>query len=194
MTDRGRDQDMQLLHGRKGLMVLAVLLLAVAACGETADDGSGAAEGEETSAGGSAQAAMDAFTACMRDQGIDMQDQDVADGGGGFIIDGGGADDATMQAAMDACGGHLDDVVGDFQAGQDLDPEEQERIEESAMAFAQCMRDHGVDWPDPDVDGGGMQMGGGPGGDIDMSDAAVQSALQTCQDESGLEIQTRGSN
>jgi hypothetical protein len=47
-----------------------------------------------------------------------------------------------------------------------------------AQVYAQCMRDHGVDMSDPDPATGLPQFGDA----VDTSSAAVQSALEACQD------------
>jgi hypothetical protein len=49
------------------------------------------------------------------------------------------------------------------------------------VAFAQCMRDHGLaDFPDPSSSGE-MQINSGPGSDLDPSSAAFQSAQTACK-------------
>jgi hypothetical protein len=57
--------------------------------------------------------------------------------------------------------------------------------QEARLAFAQCMRDNGVDMEDPtfDADGNVQQGGGfGPGSGIDFGDEAAQAALEACGD------------
>lgn len=51
--------------------------------------------------------------------------------------------------------------------------------EEQGLAFVDCMREQGVDLPDPE-EGGGTQLGG-PRGEIDTEDPAVQAALEECE-------------
>ena len=48
---------------------------------------------------------------------------------------------------------------------------------EKAVKFAQCMRAHGVDMPDPEPGGGGRIRLGGPGTDP----AKTQAALEACR-------------
>lgn len=56
--------------------------------------------------------------------------------------------------------------------------------QEARLAFAQCMRDNGVDMDDPTFDADGNVQGGGFGPDsgIDFSDEATQAALEACGD------------
>jgi hypothetical protein len=56
--------------------------------------------------------------------------------------------------------------------------------QEARLAFAQCMRDNGVDMEDPTFDADGNVQGGGFGPDsgIDFGDEATQAALEACGD------------
>jgi hypothetical protein len=53
------------------------------------------------------------------------------------------------------------------------------------LAFAACMRQHGVkDFPDPQRGSGGgvsLQIKGGPGGDLNPTSSVFQAAQQACQ-------------
>ena len=54
------------------------------------------------------------------------------------------------------------------------------------LAFSACMREHGVDYPDPDVSGGGISIEiGGPdaAGGIDPSSEKFQAAQEACAAE-----------
>ena len=142
------------------------------------------------------------FAKCMREHGVDMPDPQTGGGpggGGGFIMVGPAesaavAGDATggtkvdgeglpeeFKAADEACRHILDDLIQD--GGPPMDAEAQDR----ALKFAQCMREHGVDMPDPDFSGGGggfsIQIGGGPDGDgggIDPGSQTFQDAQKAC--------------
>jgi hypothetical protein len=54
----------------------------------------------------------------------------------------------------------------------------------TALAFSQCMRDHGItDFPDPQTTGDGhigVQINGGPSSTLDPSSSAFQAAQQAC--------------
>jgi hypothetical protein len=163
------------------------LALALAACGGSPDgDRVASLSGEEASGttNGAAkepgkdpqQAALD-FAKCMREHGVDMPDPEVDDkgrirvriGAGGA---GGGArpDPRKLEAAQKACGGLMGGGDGDRQ----LDPAERDAM----VAFARCMREHGIDMPDPTGDGLLMRRDGDDG--PDPSSARFREAEQAC--------------
>ena len=56
-------------------------------------------------------------------------------------------------------------------------------MQETMLEFAACMREHGVDMPDPDFSGGGarMQFRAGAGG-VDPESPTFQKAQEACQE------------
>lgn len=187
---------------------VAVLLLALglvaSACGGSADADEGIATLEsddsmvdeealgEPAAEIDTEEAMMTLAACLRDQGLDIEDPTVdADGNvqfGGFR---GGAGDGeppadrdTMRAAMDACQDELGDVVLGFGGGG-FDATE---LEDTLVEYAACMRDNGYDMDDPDFSGLGPGAGGEPGagggggpfGLIDQDDPDFIAANEVC--------------
>jgi hypothetical protein len=141
------------------------------------------------------QEAMLAFAQCMRDHGVDMPDPEFDDNGrgvGGAIRVGGdeGLDEDDFEAAQQACEDLVEDVQGSF--GMD-DPEQRAKMQEQMLAFSQCMRDHGIDMPDPQFnEDGGATIQGGPGGAIDPDDPDFQAAEEACRgDMPGFRTQTR---
>jgi len=190
-----------------------VLALVTAACGSGSGEGVASLDDTATTttttpeqAAATMEEAMLAFTECLREHGLDVEDPDF-NGQGGFGImiprgegDIGGPDEET-RAAMEACQPLMEGVRSQFQ---DFDPTE---IEDQLYAFAECMRGQGIDWPDPDLTafapgggangpgsgdaaqpGAGSVVAGGPfgNGDVDMTDPAVQSALESCQTDLGF--------
>jgi hypothetical protein len=128
------------------------------------------------------QEAFLAFAQCMRDHGIDMPDPEISDEGGGKFSVGFSAEGRPdsinkeeMQAAEEACRPLLENAVG--EGGRpELSPEDEEKL----LDFAQCMREHGIDMPDPGEGGMVFNMGG-PGEDqIDPED--FEAAQEACQD------------
>jgi hypothetical protein len=114
------------------------------------------------------------FARCMRDHGIDLPDPGSGGVSGPITIGGNGPDAEKMQTAMEACNSILGDAFG---APAQIDPEMQDKM----LEFAKCMRDNGVDFPDPDFSGGGGRISvGGPGG-IDPSSKDFQAAQEACQ-------------
>jgi hypothetical protein len=138
------------------------------------------------------------FAQCMREHGVDMPDPTVGDNGqvsvqiggppGGANDPGQAPDPKELDAANKACQHYLED------ASKSFDPpsaEDQKKMQDSALAFAKCMRDHGIDMPDPQFsDGGGfsVSVGGGPSGSaptnngplIDFDSAEFKAANEAC--------------
>lgn len=98
------------------------------------------------------QEAILGFAACMRDNGIDFPDPQFGVGGG-FFGGGGGLPNVDFRSsefldAMESCESFLAALQ------PELDPEQQAEQVEQQVAFAQCMRERGLDFPDPDPVGG----------------------------------------
>ena len=183
-------------------MALAVLAIAtLAACSGAAANPSGVASlgsqspDPETSAEPQASADTEeaslAFAGCMREHGVDMPDPQVGSNGEFRVTVNGGPgslDMEEMQAAQEAC---QDLMPGPMGEPRELTAEEKDAM----LGFAQCMRDNGIDMPDPVFEGGGMvRIGGGPaaaGGEGDEGPAfdprseEFQAASQACRAEFG---------
>ena len=123
------------------------------------------------------QAALD-FARCMREHGVDMPDPEVDEQGriqvriGAGGPGGGGArpDPKKLEAARKACGGLMGGGDGDRQ----IDPADRDAM----VAFARCMREHGIDMPDPTGDGLLMRRDGEDG--PDPGSETFQEAQQAC--------------
>jgi hypothetical protein len=99
-------------------------------------------------------------------------------------------DQEEFEAAMAECERFLEAVRSEIAA----DPELQAEMQEQMLEFTECMRDHGIDMPDPQFSDDGdfsVQFGGpddaGPsndaGGPADISpadDAEFQAAAEEC--------------
>jgi hypothetical protein len=120
-----------------------------------------------------------AFTACLRDEGLNVDDPGV-DAEGNLVpptphgIAAETFDMGAVHSAFAVCQGFLEGVTFGLSA-KDLTGREDE-----LLAFAVCMRDNGYDMPDPDFSDNG-HTGAGPFGDaIDADDSAFQTAAQSC--------------
>ena len=155
-------------------MVLLVFAgLALAACG-----------GEEPASSTSGDQARDAglkFARCMREQGVDMPDPQAGEDGGLIVRgSGGGAGDAQepsarMRKADAACRKYLKDVKP-----PKLSAEQERKLREQALEHARCMREQGIDFPDPQFGSNGeasVQIGEGG---VDMDSPAFRSAQEKC--------------
>ena len=177
-----------LMSHRFVLPLLLAFGVVAAACGGAATD-TGVVSLDIDSVGTQAEnddrSAVDeesvlAFTACLRDEGLVIDDPGVDDDGNLVLptphaVVGQTLDPATVHAAFDACSGLLEGVVSEFEM-EDLSQREDE-----LLAFAVCMRENGYDMPDPDFSDNG-HGGDGPFGDaIDADDPAFQTAAQSCE-------------
>ena len=133
------------------------------------------------------QDAMLAWAECMRDKGVEVTDP-VFDASGAFI--GGLAFEGTkdagpkdakgegFQAASEACS----DFLIAFKPV--ADPALEAEQTEAALRFAVCMRQQGLDWPDPAPDGTKFADS-----DIktDRKSAEFQAAYEVCDAELAVE-------
>ena len=128
-----------------------------------------------------------AFAACLRDEGIDIEDPTI-DADGNLRPprprDIGQEDREMVRSAMDTCSEHLENVAFG------LDAVDRSEREDQLFEYAACMRENGYDMPDPNFSafgrpgegagtGGG---GGGPFGEIDLNDPTFQVAQEACAD------------
>lgn len=152
--------------------------LLVAGCG---DDDAGVAAGTSPQAENGMDSPGDAalaYAQCMREEGIvDFPDPQVSEGQVGLDLGDIDPDDPAVRDAQEACRSLLDQG-GTFDAG---DEDRQADMQTRFLAFAQCMRDNGIDFPDPEFDGG--QVLAPPSDGYDPQSAEFKSALSTCQVE-----------
>jgi hypothetical protein len=157
-------------------------------------DGTGAASGTGNSKEPDTEQAMLDFAKCMREHGVDMPDPTFGRDGGGFNVSikgpADGGDPASLDAAQVACQSYLDKVKSDAPP---MDPAQIEEQKQKLLDFAQCMRDHGIDYPDPQIStsGGALQVKI-DGGGADPNSPAFQDANDTCSKQVGLDLPKAG--
>jgi hypothetical protein len=170
------------------LVTTLTLVPAVAACGDGGNNSGGVASlsgankaTTTTSAGPAskqeAQKAALAFARCMRQHGIDMPDPQFS---GNKITQGfnagpgsKGPSDPKFKAAEQACNKYLPN------GGQPTKPNPQQQ--QQLLAFARCMRQHGIDMPDPDPNGGIVIERSGRNAPEPEDDPKFKAAQQACQ-------------
>ncbi len=169
------------------LLLLVIMVISVVGCGGAAAAPSGVVtlETDDASARGSEapspsvdpEEAFLAFARCMRENGIDMPDP--GSGTQGTIRIGGedGVDPEQFEAANEACREHLAGVAP--QEGPQLSDEQRDAM----LAFARCMREQGIDMPDPDENGAIVVPMGGEA--PDMNDGAFRAAEAACREHLG---------
>lgn len=123
------------------------------------------------------------FAQCMRDEGVDNWPDPAtnADGsiditGGGAVGPGGGVAFASdeVQAAIPVCGPIIAGASFLPNSGQGMTTETQDQL----LAFAQCLRDEGVDVSDPDLSDGAAGL---LDWEFDPEDPANSDAIEGCQ-------------
>ncbi len=153
--------------------VAVVVIVLLTACGGSSganeipsagNDGGG--QSTSTEQAPSAQA----YTDCLRDEGVEMSDPDPETGLPQFG-DSVNTESADVQAGLDACQDLLPAGIRGDGEDQELGP---------YLAYAACMRANGFpDFPDPQPGPNGMFAGSG----LDRSDPAFLQANDLCGDE-----------
>ncbi|WP_063780894.1 hypothetical protein [Nonomuraea sp. SBT364] len=159
-------------------LLAAALTALVAGCGSQPPS-TGVASVSATSAAPSAAASPTGtadpeeqarkYARCMRENGVDMPDPEP---GGAFrVMTKVEAGTETFKKAMEACR-----ELAPFKDRGELTPEDEEKM----RAFARCMRENGVDMPDPEP-GGGLRVKSD--GRVDPDDPAFKAAMDTCRSQ-----------
>lgn len=167
------------------MLAVGTCALVLAACGggdAASSSGEGASGGGSSGTRGGAeqdqvsqrQEAALKFARCMREQGIDFPDPVVTEGGL-TRIEGprGDPNDPAIRRAEEKCRPIL------AEGGPAPTEEERREADENLLRFARCMRERGIDLPDPQD--GAMMIG--PDVGIDPDDPAFQRAQKACRDE-----------
>lgn len=174
-------------------ILLAAVAVMAAACG-SGSESDGVASLDDTAAPAADAApeqpemtgeeAMFALAECLREQGFEVADPEIADDGRPRmrslfrdLMEAGRIDREQVDAAMEACREYADLITTEFA------PEDRSVIEDQMYEYAACMRENGYDMPDPTFDREpGQGQGGGPFGSLDRDDPAFQAAQEACRD------------
>lgn len=176
-------------RGLTALVLLLVVAVLIAACGSSAS-GTGTSTSAAGAAGGGGgngstadntaryQARLN-LAKCVRAHGLNVPDPTPGGGGGG-----GGTfralqqySQAQVNAAMQACKQYTAQAFPRLN----LSPAQQAQFRQAFVKYAECMRSHGVNIPDPTT-----TTGGGFGlrqalGSVDRNSPAFQTAQKACQ-------------
>jgi hypothetical protein len=148
--------------------LLAAAALGLVACG--GDDGADPAADQ--------QKVHDAelkFAQCMRDNGVNFPDPNSEGRNDIKVGPGSGIDERDFEAAQKACEKYQKAIPR-----PELTEADQEEFKKNALANARCMREHGIDFPDPEFTAeGGARIK--LGGKIDPEDADFKAAEEACQ-------------
>jgi hypothetical protein len=146
--------------------------LALAACGGSA---SGSAAKQEKQR----EQDLVKFAKCMREHGVNVSTP--AGGPGAIRITGTGtpSNPNSLEAAMNACKRYQPSA-----GKENISPAERAALQDASLKFAQCMRSHGVNVPNPTTSSGrlgfSIRAQAGPGG-VNPSSPSFQAAQKACQ-------------
>ena len=156
------------------LAVALVAGLALAGCGAGERATASSEEREQQ-----AEDAMLAYTKCMREQGVDIRDPEPGERGLKMVAPPQGVSPEEMREAEEACRKHLEAIEP-----PELSDEQRQELEEAALAHARCMREHGIDMPDPTFgDDGRIQQMVDRASGVDPEDPDFREAEEACRDE-----------
>lgn len=174
-------------------LVIAAVLIAAACGGDDADSGVASIDDVVTTAPAEADATQPleetdsdedsvlAFAACMRDRNIDFPDPVVdAEGNVGFDLEALGGlaqlDENELESAFEDCVSLLAGVSFGFERIFETE------FQDEVVIFAGCMRENGIDMPDPDFAGilEGRQLF--PGWEPELDDPDFEAAFEACEE------------
>ena len=153
---------------------LTIVASSFGGCGDTASDGKDgdtARPGAAQTTQADPQTAQLKFARCMRQHGVDVSDPGSAGGNSDFNAGAGGA---SVQQAQQACAKFLRGAAPTGAQSSGADTGQQQAL----LAFARCMRRHGVDFPDPTTSNGVTQLS--PGNNVNPNDPRVRQAQDAC--------------
>ena len=152
-----------------------MVAISLAACGSSSSTTSTAA-----SASTQFQARLN-LAKCFRAHGINVPDPTsgggVAGGGGGLFRSLQNYPQAQITAARQACQQYFAQAFPRLN----LSPAQQAQFRAQLVKFAQCMRSHGINMPDPTANGGGGFGFRQAFRSIDRNSPAFQTAAKACQ-------------
>jgi hypothetical protein len=158
-------------------MKIVSLLVAVAAtaslvgCGADKDPASSDAPTREAA---NRKAALD-YARCMRDNGVDMPDPQFSGGRVTQRMEKPSNPD-QMRKAEAACAKYRESIKA-----PEISDSEKAEFKQAALANARCMREHGIDFPDPTFDANGGAQVRIKGKGLNPDSPKFQAAQKACQ-------------
>jgi hypothetical protein len=156
-------------------VTLLTVALAVSACGSSGGSSSSSA----TTSGTQFQARLN-LAKCFRSHGINVPDPSTGGGpagGGGIFRSLRNYPQAQVTAARQACSQYFAKAFPQLN----LSPAQRAQAQQQLVKFAECMRSHGVNVPDPTFNGNGGFGLRQAFGSVDRNSPAFQTALKACQ-------------
>jgi hypothetical protein len=158
---------------------LSAVSLLFAACGGSGDPKTGADFKHDMR-----QAALK-YAQCMRKHGVDMPDPQF-NGKGMTMQLGGPGQKAVPKATMDGAQKACQKIMASVKPPP-MSKAQVAKARKRALKMAQCMREKGFNFPDPQFGTGGeIRQKIGPGSGINPEDPRFQQAMQDCGKAAGL--------
>lgn len=155
---------------RIAVAFMCSLSLWTVAC--SAEGGNGDEAGATSSSSRSADDQRAEQLDCLRQKGIDIEE---GSSGQGRSIDTGDLSEAEIEQALKACGMGAGGGAGGGGGGEEMSAQDRDK----ALQFARCMREEGLDYKDPDQEGGVVQAPSVPPG----QEERFEKASRTCADK-----------
>jgi hypothetical protein len=162
-------------------VALVLVAAGLVACGDGDDPAPASSGSGPRGLDAKTKQAMLNFARCMREHGINMPDPKFSSNGA-TVMQNGGRDTTPEQqrAAEQACAKYQKEIKP-----PEMSAAQQEKFRKAALANARCMRQHGIDMPDPQFDeNGGVNQRIGPG--IEPTDPKFQAAMKACNRTGGM--------
>jgi hypothetical protein len=164
-------------------VAIAALSLGVAACGGDPESEANAGTG-----GGPSQSEQEKlreaglkFAQCMRENGVENFPDPQADGSSMIRVGpDSGITPEQMEEGEKACA-HLREEIRPQMSEAD-----QAEFKEQALEHARCMREHGIDFPDPEFSADGKVTMKLKRGEVDPEDPDFKAAQEECGQEGGM--------
>ncbi|MEV7187361.1 hypothetical protein [Kitasatospora sp. NPDC093102] len=159
-------------HGMAAAFVAGLALFAVGCTGGGVDSGKGSsAQGSGASGKDTKEDDGYKYRQCLRDNGVEVQEPEGNHAAGVQV-----RDEKVFKKAQEAC----KDLPG---AAKEMSQEEQAKALDEAVKFAKCMREQGIDMPDPEMKDGRLtsQVGGG----ANVSQDKMEKAQKACNEQNG---------
>jgi hypothetical protein len=160
----------------------AVLAISISACGSSTSSSATSVAAAGTGVSGTSaryQARLN-LAKCFRAHGLNVPDPSPGGGpggGGGIVRSLSNYSQGQVAAARQACRQYLNRA---FAFGN-ITPAQRAQFRQAFVKWAECMRSHGVNIPDPTTSGAGGFGLRGALSSVDRNSPAFQSAMQACQ-------------
>ncbi|MFE9221425.1 hypothetical protein ACFYN3_34510 [Streptomyces lavendulae] len=153
-------------YGMAAALITGMALFTVGCTGAGADSGKGGGQGSQASSEDDGYK----YRQCLRDNGVKVEEPKDGMAAGVEV-----KDEKAFKKAEEACKG----MPG---AGKEMNEEEAQQALDKAVDYAKCMRENGVDMPDPTMKDGKLTA---QRGDTTLSKDKIEKAQKACSDQNG---------